>query len=77
MVVQLEGHTDATGNAKANMDLSEERVEAVKKYLVSKGVDKGRVKTKAFGGTKPVSRLKTPEARDLNRRVEMRVLSVD
>jgi OOP family OmpA-OmpF porin len=77
MVVQLEGHTDAVGNAKANMDLSEERVEAVKKYLVSKGVDKSRVKTKAFGGTKPVSKLKTPEARDLNRRVEMRVLSVN
>lgn len=75
MVVQLEGHTDASGNAKANMELSEERVEAVKKYLVSKGVDKARVKTKAFGGTKPASKLKTPEARELNRRVEMRVLS--
>jgi len=75
MVVQLEGHTDNAGNAKANMDLSEERVEAVKKYLVSKGVDKARVKTKAFGGTQPLSKLKTAEARNLNRRVEMRVLS--
>jgi OmpA-OmpF porin, OOP family len=75
MVVQLEGHTDNAGNPKANMDLSEERVEAVKKYLVNKGVEKVRVKTKAFGGTQPLSKAKTSEARNFNRRVEMRVLS--
>jgi outer membrane protein OmpA-like peptidoglycan-associated protein len=72
--IQLEGHTDAQGNAKANMDLSEDRVEAVKKYLTSKGIAKDRVLTKAFGGTKPLSREKTEEARALNRRVEMRVI---
>lgn len=75
MVVQLEGHTDSNGNAKANMDLSQDRVDAVKKYLTGKGVDKGQVKTKAFGGTKPATKEKTPEARNYNRRVEMRVLS--
>jgi OOP family OmpA-OmpF porin len=72
--IQLEGHTDAQGNAKANMDLSQERVDAVKKYIISKGIAKDRVNTKAFGGTKPLSREKTEEARALNRRVEMRVL---
>lgn len=72
--IQLEGHTDAQGNAKANMDLSQDRVDAVKKYLTSKGIAKDRVNTKAFGGTKPLSREKTEEARALNRRVEMRVL---
>lgn len=72
--IQLEGHTDALGNAKANMDLSQDRVDAVKKYLTSKGIAKDRVNTKAFGGTKPLSREKTEEARALNRRVEMRVL---
>ena len=72
--IQLEGHTDNQGNAKANMELSQDRVEAVKKYLVSKGVAKDRVKTKAFGGTRPLSKEKTEEARSLNRRVEMRVL---
>jgi OmpA-OmpF porin, OOP family len=75
MVIQLEGHTDSNGNAKANMDLSQERVDAVKKYLSGKGIEKSRVKTKAFGGTKPVTKQKTAEARNLNRRVEMRVLS--
>jgi OmpA-OmpF porin, OOP family len=75
MVIQLEGHTDNQGNAKANMELSQDRVDAVKKYLVSKKVSKSQVKTKAFGGTQPVSKGKTPKDRDMNRRVEMRVLS--
>lgn len=74
MVIQLEGHTDNLGNAKANMDLSEQRVEAVKKYMVSKGISKKRIKTKAFGGTQPLTSEVTPEARNINRRVEMRIL---
>ncbi len=74
MVIQLEGHTDYQGDAKENMKLSQARVEAVKQYLVSKGTTKSRVKTKAFGGTQPVSRENTPEAHRMNRRVEMRIL---
>ena len=74
LVIQLEGHTDNLGNAKANMKLSEGRVEAVKKYIASKGISKGRIKTKAFGGTQPLSQETTPEARNLNRRVEVRIL---
>lgn len=74
MVIQLEGHTDNAGNAKMNMKLSEDRVENVKKYLVSKGISKSRVNTKAFGGTKPIRNSSDPEARALNRRVEMRIL---
>jgi OmpA-OmpF porin, OOP family len=74
MVIQLEGHTDTRGNANANLALSEERVVAVKSYLVSKGSSKRRIKTKAFGGTQPVSLEDTEEAHALNRRVEMRIL---
>ena len=74
MVIQLEGHTDNSGDAKVNMKISEDRVEVVKKYLVSKGVSKDRVKTKAFGGTKPLSNDRSAKAHSLNRRVEMRVL---
>ncbi len=74
MEIQLEGHTDNQGSPSKNMDLSEERVENVKKYLASKGVDKRRIKTKAFGGTKPLLNANTPEARIKNRRVEMRIL---
>jgi OOP family OmpA-OmpF porin len=74
MVIQLEGHTDNVGSSKANMKLSEERVEAVKKYLVSKGIAKDRIKTKALGGSQPLANEMTQQARALNRRVEMRIL---
>ncbi|MEQ9413191.1 MAG: OmpA family protein [Cyclobacteriaceae bacterium] len=74
MVIQLEGHTDTRGNPKANLKLSESRVEAVKDYLVSKKIPKSKVKTKAFGGTAPISREDSEEAHRLNRRVELRIL---
>ncbi len=74
MEIQLEGHTDNQGNAEKNLALSQERVDAVKKYLSSKGIAKNRINTKAFGGTQPLATDKTEEARALNRRVEMRVL---
>ncbi|HEY0655168.1 MAG TPA: OmpA family protein [Chryseosolibacter sp.] len=72
--IQLEGHTDNVGAADANLKLSQERVDAVKSYLVKKGVKKSRIQTKAFGGSKPLRNEMTPEARVLNRRVEMRIL---
>ena len=75
MVIQLEGHTDYQGNAKDNMKLSKERVDAVKKYLVQMGISGSRIKTKAFGGTQPLSKDDTSEAHRLNRRVELRILS--
>lgn len=74
MVIQLEGHTDVQGSPSLNMKLSEDRVNAVKSYLVSKGASKNRIKTKAFGGTQPLSREDTEQAHKLNRRVEVRVL---
>ncbi|MEM1407412.1 MAG: OmpA family protein, partial [Bacteroidota bacterium] len=75
MVIQLEGHTDFRGNAKQNMRLSERRVLAVRDYLVKKGIKKNRIRTKAFGGTKPLSRSNDEESRSKNRRVEVRILS--
>jgi outer membrane protein OmpA-like peptidoglycan-associated protein len=74
MVIQLEGHTDYGGDQKKNMKLSKDRVDEVRQYLISKGTQKNRVKTKAFGGSSPLSRDNTPEAHRLNRRVELRVL---
>ncbi|MFN3841078.1 MAG: OmpA family protein [Cyclobacteriaceae bacterium] len=74
MVIQLEGHTDYAGDPAKNLKLSQQRVDEVKEYLVKKGIKKDRVKTKAFGGTMPLSQENTPEARRLNRRVEVRIL---
>jgi outer membrane protein OmpA-like peptidoglycan-associated protein len=74
MVIQVEGHTDFIGNPEKLLKLSEERVDAVKSYLISKKISKNRIKTKAFGGTQPISRDDTPEAHRANRRVELRIL---
>lgn len=74
MVIQLEGHTDFLGDRRANMKLSQQRVEAVKQYLIGRDIAKHRIKTRAFGGTQPLSRDNTPEAHRLNRRVEVRIL---
>jgi outer membrane protein OmpA-like peptidoglycan-associated protein len=72
--IQLEGHTDNVGGSKANLELSQKRVDAVKRYMVDKGISKGRIQTKAFGGSQPLRNEMTPEARAANRRVEMRIL---
>lgn len=74
MVIQLEGHTDTRGDAKMNLKLSQQRVDAVRDYLLKRGVAKNKVKTKAFGGTMPISLEKSEEAHKLNRRVEARIL---
>lgn len=74
MVIQLEGHTEIAGSAKLNLKLSQDRVDAVKNYLKSHGSDPSRIKTKAYGSTRPISRENTEEARSMNRRVELRIL---
>lgn len=74
MIIQLEGHTDYLGDSRANLKLSQQRVESVKNYLGTKDISKTRIKTKAFGGAQPLSRDNTPEAHRLNRRVEVRIL---
>lgn len=75
MIIQLEGHTDFRGNARENMKLSQRRVEAVKEYLVSKGVNKKRIRTVAFGGEKPLTTSGDPDSRSKNRRVEVRIIN--
>ena len=74
VVIQLEGHTDNLGAPDANLRLSQDRVEAVKNYLAGRGIDRARIKTKAFGGSQPLRTDPSPDARALNRRVEMRIL---
>jgi outer membrane protein OmpA-like peptidoglycan-associated protein len=69
--LQIEGHTDSTGNADHNLDLSKRRAEAVKAVLVSQfQVDAARLMTAGLGATKPVDSNDTPQGRAQNRRVE-------
>lgn len=68
--VCVEGHTDSTGDAARNLDLSKRRAEAVRQALVQLGISAGRLTTQAFGQTKPLAPNDTPQGRAENRRVE-------
>jgi outer membrane protein OmpA-like peptidoglycan-associated protein len=70
--VLIEGHTDSTGNAEHNLDLSKRRAEAVKAVLVSEfKIDAARLSAAGMGATKPVGQNDTPQGRAQNRRVEL------
>ena len=73
-VVIAVGHTDSIGTDAYNQRLSVRRSEAVKSYLVSKGVEKNRVYTEGKGEKQPVADNKTAEGRAKNRRVEIEVV---
>jgi len=68
------GYTDASGSDAANLKLSLRRAEAVKAYLVSKGIDKNRIATEGRGKSNPIADNKTKEGRAQNRRVEIEVM---
>jgi outer membrane protein OmpA-like peptidoglycan-associated protein len=74
MEVQIEGHTDDVGNEADNLKLSQERADAVKKYLSSKGIAAARVTAKGFGQTMPVADNATEEGRSKNRRTSLKVI---
>lgn len=67
---EVDGHTDNTGDATHNMQLSQQRADAVKTQLVTMGIDASRLTTKGFGDTKPISDNTTQEGKANNRRVE-------
>jgi OOP family OmpA-OmpF porin len=71
--VTLSGHTDNIGTDAYNRGLSERRVNAVRDYVVKKGVDSGRISGQGFGESKPIADNKTREGRAKNRRVEIKV----
>lgn len=69
--VQVGGHTDNTGSAAVNRRLSAARAEAVRQYLITKGVAADRLTAKGYGPSKPIASNKTAEGRAQNRRVEL------
>ena len=73
-VIVAVGHTDSKGNDASNQKLSVRRAEAVKAYLVSKGIEKNRVYTEGKGSKQPVADNKTAEGRAKNNRVEIEVV---
>ena len=69
--VVVEGHTDSIGAEQYNLRLSEQRAEAVKRYLVRQGVDSSRVTTRGYGESRPIADNHTREGRAKNRRAEI------
>ncbi len=75
VTVEIQGHTDSQGGDELNQKLSDRRAEAVKDYLVGKGISGDRLQTKGFGPSVPVADNETKEGRARNRRIEFKVLS--
>jgi outer membrane protein OmpA-like peptidoglycan-associated protein len=74
VVVEVAGHTDSMGSDEYNQGLSERRANAVKDYLLSKGVKASRLSARGYGESRPVASNDTEEGRAENRRVELIVL---
>jgi OOP family OmpA-OmpF porin len=75
--VQIEGHTDITGDPQKNRELSQARAESVLEYLVTKGVARERLVARGFGPDKPIAPNETEEGREANRRVEFAIIEQD
>ncbi len=73
-VIQVEGHTDSTGGAVRNRELSKLRADSVRTYLIGRGIAKSRLTAKGFGPDRPLVPNDTPEGRDANRRVEFNII---
>jgi OOP family OmpA-OmpF porin len=71
MKISIDGHTDNTGTVAINDKLSQQRADAVKKYMVSKGIDASRITSTGHGQNSPIADNKTASGRQKNRRVEM------
>jgi len=74
VVIQIEGHTDNQGDAEALMNLSLERANAVRTFLLQNGVKPSQVRTKGFGASRPITKNRNEEEKSKNRRVEIRIL---
>jgi outer membrane protein OmpA-like peptidoglycan-associated protein len=72
-LLEINGHTDSQGDDAKNMTLSQKRAEAVRNYLVSKGIETSRLTPKGYGETVPKATNDTPAGRAENRRVEFKV----
>jgi outer membrane protein OmpA-like peptidoglycan-associated protein len=69
--VEIAGYTDSRSTNQHNMKLSQRRAEAVRDYLISKGVDADRLTAKGYGDSRPIADNDTEEGRLKNRRVEL------
>lgn len=72
-IVEVQGHTDNVGNAEVNLNLSDKRAQAVRDYLIKKGVDASRLTAHGYGSSQPIADNTTKAGRAKNRRVEFKI----
>jgi OmpA-OmpF porin, OOP family len=72
--MEIGGNTDNTGDASSDLQLSQQRADAVRSYLVSQGVDPAVLTAKGYGDTKAVGANDTEEGKFRNRRIEFTVI---
>ena len=71
---RIEGHTDSTGKKQKNIELSQNRADSVKIYLIQGGIASDRLESIGYGPEKPIASNKTKKGRELNRRVEINLI---
>ena len=71
VTVEIRGYTDNIGGIEINKAISQKRADAVKKYLISKGINADRLEAIGYGKANPIANNKTEEGRAQNRRVEL------
>jgi len=74
IVIEMSAHTDSYGSDEYNYKLSDNRAKSVREYILSKGIPEDRITSQGYGETKPVATNETDEGRQLNRRVEFKIL---
>jgi len=72
--IEMSAHTDSRGSDEYNFKLSDNRAKSVMDYIISKGIASSRITSHGYGETKPVATNETDEGRQLNRRVEFKIL---
>jgi len=74
MIIEIGGHTDDTGDDEYNLKLSQKRAEAIRDYLIKKGIQPERIKAKGYGETEPIVPNINELNRERNRRVEVKII---
>ena len=73
--MEIQGHTDSSGNPESNLELSKLRAKSVVDYLVENGIAGSRLQSEGYGDTKPVATNETVEGRRLNRRTTIKIIA--
>ena len=73
--LRVEGHTDNTGDANYNLDLSGKRAQSVVDYLIAHGIDARRLEANGYGDRQPIATNETKEGRSKNRRIEFKLIN--